>query len=252
MRRARPFDDGGLADAGLADEHRVVLRAAAQHLDDAPDLLVAPDDRVELALAGVLGEVAPELLERLVLLLGVLARDAVAAAHRLQRVEDGFVRDAERAQRVADTAGDLRHGQEDVLGREVVVTEIGALGVGRFEHPERVGRELRLLRGLAVDLGKATSASSTRSRTVFGATPRRSSTGRTTLSGWPRSAASTCSAVTCEWLCSRQRLGRGEGLVGLAGQLVGVERHVASPSFMGRHRLLGRQALVGPLSERWV
>ena len=29
----QPLDDGGLADAGLADEHRVVLRAARQHLD---------------------------------------------------------------------------------------------------------------------------------------------------------------------------------------------------------------------------
>ena len=41
------LDDRGLADAGLADEHGVVLRAARQHLDDAPDLLVAADDRVD-------------------------------------------------------------------------------------------------------------------------------------------------------------------------------------------------------------
>ena len=46
------LDDGGLADAGLADEHRVVLRAARQHLDDPADLVVAADDRVELALRG--------------------------------------------------------------------------------------------------------------------------------------------------------------------------------------------------------
>ena len=46
------LDDGGLADAGLADEHRVVLGAARQHLDDAADLLVAPDDRVDLARRG--------------------------------------------------------------------------------------------------------------------------------------------------------------------------------------------------------
>ena len=97
--------DGGLADAGLADEHRVVLGAARQHLDDAPDLLVAPDDRVELALAGVLGEVAAVLLERLVLLLGVLAGDPVAAAHLLERAEHRVVADAEAAQEVADAAG---------------------------------------------------------------------------------------------------------------------------------------------------
>ena len=46
------LDDGGLADAGLADEHRVVLGAPRQHLDDAADLLVAADDRVELAVRG--------------------------------------------------------------------------------------------------------------------------------------------------------------------------------------------------------
>jgi hypothetical protein len=46
-----PLDDGGLADAGLADEHGVVLRAPREHLHHAPDLFVAADDRVALALA---------------------------------------------------------------------------------------------------------------------------------------------------------------------------------------------------------
>ena len=59
------LDDGGLADAGLADEHGVVLGAPGQHLDDAADLGVAPDDRVELALAGARGEVDAVLLQRL-------------------------------------------------------------------------------------------------------------------------------------------------------------------------------------------
>src|SRR4029079_9404265 len=44
------LDDRGLSGARLADENRVVLRAAREHLDDAADLLVAADDRVELAL----------------------------------------------------------------------------------------------------------------------------------------------------------------------------------------------------------
>ena len=57
------LDDGGLADAGLADEHGVVLLAARQHLHHALDLLRAADDRVELLLARLLGEVATELVE---------------------------------------------------------------------------------------------------------------------------------------------------------------------------------------------
>ena len=43
------LDDRRLADAGLADEHRVVLGAAREHLHHAADLLVAADHRIDLA-----------------------------------------------------------------------------------------------------------------------------------------------------------------------------------------------------------
>src|SRR5690625_7266940 len=39
----------------ISDEHRVVLRAAREHLDDPTDLGVAADHRVELALASEIG-----------------------------------------------------------------------------------------------------------------------------------------------------------------------------------------------------
>ena len=80
------LDDRGLADAGLADQDGVVLGAAGEDLDDAADLVVAADHRVELAVLGGLREVAAELLERLVLVLGVLVGDAVRAADGLDRL----------------------------------------------------------------------------------------------------------------------------------------------------------------------
>ena len=80
----QPFHDGGLAHAGLADEHGVVLGAAGQHLHHAADLLVAADDGVELALARDLREVAPVLLEGLVALLGVGVGHALVAADLAQ------------------------------------------------------------------------------------------------------------------------------------------------------------------------
>ena len=58
------LDDRRLADAGLADQHRVVLGPPREDLDHAADLLVAADDRVELALLGLGGQVAAVLLER--------------------------------------------------------------------------------------------------------------------------------------------------------------------------------------------
>ncbi len=60
------FDDGCLADAGVTDEHRVVLRLAGQDLYDSADLAVAADDRVEPALGSVGDEVTAVLLQRLV------------------------------------------------------------------------------------------------------------------------------------------------------------------------------------------
>ena len=87
MRCARPSTIAVLPDAGLADQDGVVLRAAREHLDHAPDLLVAADDGVELAALGGLGQVAAVLLERLVGALRVLRGDALAAAHLLDRVE---------------------------------------------------------------------------------------------------------------------------------------------------------------------
>ena len=57
------LDDGGLADAGLADQDRVVLGPPGEDLHDPLDLLLPADHRVQLALTSLLGEVATELVE---------------------------------------------------------------------------------------------------------------------------------------------------------------------------------------------
>ena len=62
-RLREAFDDGGLADTRLTDEHGVVLGAARQHLHDPLGLALAADDRIELLVAGQLREVAAELIE---------------------------------------------------------------------------------------------------------------------------------------------------------------------------------------------
>ena len=82
------FDDGGLADAGLADQHRVVLGAAGEDLDQAQDLVIAPDDRVELAFAGQLGQVARIFLQRAVARFGLRVGDPLSAAQVLDGIVD--------------------------------------------------------------------------------------------------------------------------------------------------------------------
>ena len=126
------LDDRGLADAGVADQHRVVLRAAREHLDHAADLLVAADHRVELPALGSLGQVAAELLQRLVGALRILRGDALAAAHVLDSREQLVARDGVER-------------EQQVLGRDVVVLELLRLVRRAVEHLRERGRRAGLL-----------------------------------------------------------------------------------------------------------
>ncbi len=68
--------DRGLADSGLPDVQRVVLAPAAQDLDGALDLELAPDQRIDASFLGLGIEVDGELLERAARLAVALALDS--------------------------------------------------------------------------------------------------------------------------------------------------------------------------------
>ena len=57
------FGDRGFADAGIADEQRIVFVAAAQDLDRSLDFRLAPDQRVDPAIPGLLVEIDAICLE---------------------------------------------------------------------------------------------------------------------------------------------------------------------------------------------
>ncbi len=146
------LDDGGLADAGLADEHGVVLGAPREDLHDPLDLGLAPDARVELALGGQLGQVPTELVEQLGRLLalagGACTRASASAAAGLSLAApagtgehaDDLVADllgvgVEVEQDARGNALVLAHEtQQDVLGADVVVAEAQRLAQRELEH----------------------------------------------------------------------------------------------------------------------
>ena len=80
------FGDGGLADAGIADEERIVLVPAAKDLDRALDFRLTSDERIDAALARLVVEIDAIGFERVGALLddllGILFL-LVGAAHRL-------------------------------------------------------------------------------------------------------------------------------------------------------------------------
>ena len=69
--QGKTFGDGRLADARLTDEDRIVLGPARKHLDRPADFLVAANHRIELAVAGILGQVARIFLEGFVAFFGI-------------------------------------------------------------------------------------------------------------------------------------------------------------------------------------
>ena len=173
------LDDRGLADAGLADQHGVVLGAPLQHLDRAADLVVAADDRVELALLGALGQVDGVFLERLAALLGIRVVDLLAAAHLLDRALERALDDAGVAQDLAERALVLERREHEQLARDVLVAALLRELVGQVEQPRQVVRDVHVAAG-ALDAwadGRAPGRAANAAALTFA--PALSSSGRT-------------------------------------------------------------------------
>ena len=117
--------DGRLANTRFADQHRVVLCPPRKHLHGAADFLVAPDDRIELVLARQGRQVAAIFLQRLIRRLGVLAGDALVAAHLLHRGEKCVARYIQVAKNPRDWRVLLfvEHRQNKMLDRDVIILE---------------------------------------------------------------------------------------------------------------------------------
>ncbi len=149
------LDDRRLADAGLADQHRIVLGPARQHLDRTADLLVAADDRIKLAVARGLGEVAGIFLQRVI---GVLGARRIGSAP-LAQVIDGGVQGLRRYADVGQNLGRLRsllhrNGDEEALNsHEGVAGLLGDL-LGIVEDARGCRREIELASSRALHLRK--------------------------------------------------------------------------------------------------
>ena len=152
-----PFGDRRLADPRLADDDRVVLRAAAQHLDDALDLLVAADDRVELVVASERREVARVLAEH------ALARRLpfvvhAAGADLLQSAHDALLGDTEVAKAGAAGAVALEQdAEQQVLRADEGVAHRLRLLAGVVERGLRARRQVELI-GVAAGAAGAACA----------------------------------------------------------------------------------------------
>ena len=142
-----PLGDGGLADARLADEGRVVLRLATEDLDDPLDLLLPADDGIQLSCTGGVGEIDAELVHGRRLARALRLLGGRPGGRALRQDPDDLVADLVQvhAERLEHTGGDPLalpdEAQEQVLRADVVVTEAARLVDGQLDHALGARRE---------------------------------------------------------------------------------------------------------------
>ena len=140
----QPFHNRRLADTWFADQHRVVLGAARQHLNGAANFLIAANHRVKLALACHFRDVARVFLQSIKTVFGVLAIHRAALAdlrNGLFQLVGLGPRHAQRAPGIALTAGECH--QHAVLRHKGIAGAVRLfLGIAQDAHD--IGGEARL------------------------------------------------------------------------------------------------------------
>src|SRR5579885_650743 len=131
------LDDRSLADAGLADQHRIVLGAPLQDLDGPADLIVAADDRIELPGGGAGRQVDGVLLQRLPALLGACVGDFLPAPHLIDGLLHRAAHDAGLAENAREIAVLEGREHEELAGDELIAPLLRQL-VGDVEHAVQV------------------------------------------------------------------------------------------------------------------
>jgi hypothetical protein len=163
--QSQALDDCGLADAGLADQHRIVLGAAGEHLHGAADFLVAADDWIKLAVARSLGEVTGIFFQRIISVLGGSRIRGAALAQSLDRDVERLRGDARILQNLCRLAAllDGQSQQQPLDGDETVARFLaGVFGSVEDACQSRVeidlpcpaARDLRPLVELRIDGGE--------------------------------------------------------------------------------------------------
>src|SRR5918992_2481932 len=138
------LNDRGLAHPGLADQDRIVLGTPLQHLNRAPDLIVAPDDRVQFALFGTPGEIDRIALQGLPLLLGGRILEPLPTAHSLDSRRYPLLVGARLPQDLAELSPVFQGREHKQFTGDIAV--LAALGqfIHQVQHPFEIPRDQNL------------------------------------------------------------------------------------------------------------
>src|SRR4029077_4668715 len=116
-------------------EHWIIFGTAREYLDHAADFFIASNDGIELAAAGLLGKVACVFVQRLGLCFGILVGNFLRTADDGEGFQDRFIGSAVAGEDLlAGIALELRDREQQVLGGDVFVLEVGGFFEGLLEQ----------------------------------------------------------------------------------------------------------------------
>ena len=141
---SKAFRNGGLADAGLSDENRVVLRFPGKNPDNVSDLRISANDRIQLIFPGSLHEVRSVFLQGVVRILRIVRRHMAALDFGKLRRKGVF-----RYAMVGENPLDGRRlvcedPNHQVFDRDIFVSHALRGLLRRAENPVRFRRQIDL------------------------------------------------------------------------------------------------------------
>ena len=113
------FHDRRLSDSWLADQNRVVLGPSRKHLNGAPDLFVTTNNRIELVLTRLLGEITRIFLERVIALFGRCRVRGSPFPDVTDRLVERLRRDTCALEEVANGAARHRQSHQHIFDGDV-------------------------------------------------------------------------------------------------------------------------------------
>ena len=140
------FGNCRFANAGFANQHWVILGPAGENLDVAANFLIATNNGVQLAVMGSLGQIAGELLQRVISVLGRGRIGGLALAQFVNRSIQRLSLEARFGQRLASLSR-ARQGerqQQPFYRNKAIACFCGNL-FGLIEHADRIFIKARRL-----------------------------------------------------------------------------------------------------------
>ena len=147
------FDDGRLADARLADQHRVVLGTALENLDGTADFIVATDHRVEFALSRPFRQVDTVFLQGFTLPFRILIIDPLATAHGKNRCFQRLSLQTMLTRQAPGLPLVFAEGEQEHLAGDELVAALLRLLVGQVEQVGQITPHLHIAT-VPLDLGQ--------------------------------------------------------------------------------------------------